>query len=284
MPLDASRFQKAQYEVSKEWLSETKDGKTTWYLAMLELKLVANLMAVPLMNEIIKNEDKKKENETEKEVENKSSEQIKQDCELNAAKRLLVKLKGTYPRLPVRIIADSLYPSITLIKLCKELEFEYIFVLKDKKIPTLTEEFLMLASMSDENRGLVENDKEIVLTMWENEIEYNGEKVNIIRQIKKNKKDEKETVWMWMTNRKVTVYNVDKIIYCAKCRDYIEKQGFREQKVTSGIELEHVYSKNIKAIKVIWKRKSILPKILCTSNTFNNRHRNNSNKNTNTLR
>ena len=35
-------------------------------------------------------------------------------------------------------------------------------------------------------------------------------------------------------------------------RDYIENQGFKEQKVTSGIDLNHVYSKNIKAIKVIY--------------------------------
>lgn len=35
--LDGVRFQKAHYEVSKEWLSETKDGKTTWYLSMLDL-------------------------------------------------------------------------------------------------------------------------------------------------------------------------------------------------------------------------------------------------------
>ena len=33
---------------------------------------------------------------------------------------------------------------------------------------------------------------------------------------------------------------------------YIENQGFREQKVTSGISLEHVYSKNVNAIKVIY--------------------------------
>ena len=35
-------------------------------------------------------------------------------------------------------------------------------------------------------------------------------------------------------------------------RDYIENQGFKEQKVTSGIDLEHVYTKNINAIKVIY--------------------------------
>ena len=50
--LDATRFQKAHYEISKEWLSQTHDDKTTWYIAMLEMKLVANEMAIPWMSEI----------------------------------------------------------------------------------------------------------------------------------------------------------------------------------------------------------------------------------------
>ena len=127
--LDGSRFQKAHYEISKEWLNETKEGKTNWYVSMLELKLVANSMAISLMNEMIKNEDKKKEKETEKEVEEKTEEQLKQDCELNASKRLLPKLKKYYPKLPIRIIADSLYPSESLMNLCEDLGYEYIFVL-----------------------------------------------------------------------------------------------------------------------------------------------------------
>lgn len=57
---------------------------------------------------------------------------------------------------------------------------------------------------------------------------------------------------MWITNREITRKNLYKIIYCARLRDYIENQGFKEQKVTSGIDLEHVYSRNIKAIKVIY--------------------------------
>ena len=146
MVLDASRFQKAHYEVSEEWLSQTKEEKTTWYISMLELKLIANEMAVSIMNEMIRNKDKKRENE----------------------------------------------------------------------------------------------------------IEYQGIKTNIIRQIKKNKENGKYAIWMWMTNREITKNNINKIIYCAKLRDYIENQGFREQKITSGIDLEHVYSKNVKAIKVIY--------------------------------
>lgn len=250
--LDATRFQKAHYEVSKEWLSQEKEGKTTWYISMLELKLVANSMAVSLMNEMIKNEDRLKANETEKNYRFKSEEEVKQDCELNATKRLLPQFRRLYPRLPVRVIADSLYPSIELMNICEKLKLEYVFVLKDKKIPTLTREFLDLVSLSDGNRYLQENEKEIILTMWVNDIDYQDTKTNIIRQIRRNKQDGKYSVWMWMTNRKITTKNVNKIIYCARLRDYIENQGFREQKVTSGIDLEHVYSKNINAINVIY--------------------------------
>ena len=250
--LDATRFQKAHYEISKEWLNETKEGKTTWYLSMLELKLVANNMAISIMNEMIKNEDKKKENETEEVVKNKSIEELKQDCELNASKRMLPRFRKIYPRLPVRIIADSLYPSIGLIELCEKENIEYIFVLKDKRIPTLLSEFLALVSMPEGNREIMENKEKRVLTLWENNIDYKGKKVNVIRQITKDKETGKNSKWMWITNRVITRKNLYKIIYCARIRDYIENQGFREQKITSGIDLEHVYSKNVKAIKVIY--------------------------------
>lgn len=252
LALDGTRFQKAHKEISKEWMKETKDGKTTWYLSMLELKLVANNMAVSIMNEMIRNEDKRKENETEEEIRNKSAEQIKQDCELNAAKRLIPKFREKYPRLPVRIIADSLYPSISLIELCEEEDIEYIFVLKDKKIPTILEEFMVLVSMPEGNRALKESKDKIIITLWENGIDYRGKKINVIRQITKNKRTGKYSKWMWITNREVTRKNIYKIIYCARLRDYIENRGFREQKVTSGIDLKHVYSKDIKAIKVIY--------------------------------
>ena len=308
--LDATRFQKAHYEISKEWLNETKDGNTTWYLSMLELKLVANNMAISLMNEMIKNEDKKKENETEEEIKNKSIEELKQDCELNASKRMLPRFRKIYPRLPVRIIADSLYPSIGLIELCEKENLEYIFVLKDKRIPTLLTEFLTLVSMLGGNREIKETKEQIILTLWENNIDYKGKKINVIRQITKDKRTEKYSKWMWITNREITRNNLYKIIYCAKLRDYIENQGFREQKVTSGIDLEHVYSKDIKAIKVIYtiiqithlilqiiehsnicgefNKKygsvKVFRRILCSFNRDIYKHRTYSNQNPNTLR
>ena len=206
--LDGTRFQKAHYEINKEWLKETIEGKTIWYISMLELKLVANKMAISIMNEMMKNEDKKKENETEEEIKNKSIEEVKQDCELNASKRMIPRFRKIYPRLPVRIIADSLYPSIGLIELCEEENIEYIFVLKDKKIPTLLTEFLTLVSLPTGNREIIETNEKIVLTLWENNIDYSrGKKINVIRQITKNKETKKYSKWMWITNREITRKN-----------------------------------------------------------------------------
>ncbi len=256
MLLDATRFQKSHYQISEEWLNEEKDGKTTWYLSILDLKLAGNNLAIPIMNEMIKNEDKKKEGETDEEVEKKSEAQIKQDCEVNAAKRLIPNFRKRYPRLPVRFVADSLYPAESLIDLCEKEKIEYIFVMKDKKIPTLFKEFLSLASLPDAERKIEEDEEKIIFTLWVNDIDYRGKKVSVIRQITRRKNidedGDKDSVWMWITNREVTKNNVEKIIRCAKLRDYIENQGFREQKVTSGIDLKHVYSKNINAIQVIY--------------------------------
>ena len=93
--LDETRFKKANKEVSSEWLYETIENKKTWYLAMLEMKLVANDMAISMMSEMIRNEDRRNENETGEEIGKKSIEEIKQDCELNAAKRLIQDLEGS---------------------------------------------------------------------------------------------------------------------------------------------------------------------------------------------
>ena len=93
----------------------------------------------------------------------KNFEEIKQDCELNASKRLIPKFRESYPRLPVRIIADSLYPSVSLIEMCEKENIEYIFVLKDKKIPTLLRDFHELVSMPEGNRELTEDEEKIII-------------------------------------------------------------------------------------------------------------------------
>jgi len=54
----------------------------------------------------------------------------KQDCEFNAAKRLLPKLARTYNHLDMIIVGDGLFSKTTMVSLCNTLGLNYIFVAK----------------------------------------------------------------------------------------------------------------------------------------------------------
>ena len=76
---------------------KTEEGKEIkrYYHKLLEAKLVlAPNLVLCLDTEFIENENK---------------EVSKQDCETNAAKRLLERLKKDYPRLPIVLQGDALY-------------------------------------------------------------------------------------------------------------------------------------------------------------------------------
>jgi hypothetical protein len=52
----------------------------------------------------------------------------KNDCELNAAKRLLPKIRALYPKHQIIIAADGLYAKGPFLKLLNELKLDYIVV------------------------------------------------------------------------------------------------------------------------------------------------------------
>lgn len=53
-------------------------------------------------------------------INKKSDCKVKQESEINVSKRLIDKIKNKYPRLSIRIIANSLYPSKPLIEKCEK--------------------------------------------------------------------------------------------------------------------------------------------------------------------
>ena len=61
-------------------------------------------------------------------VENEEENVTKQDCEINAFKRLAKKIKEEYPRLKIIIGADALYASKTIMDICKENGWKYITI------------------------------------------------------------------------------------------------------------------------------------------------------------
>jgi hypothetical protein len=108
---------------------KSKDGKTTYFHYVLEAKLVtSDGHALSLGSEWI---------------ENPSGEFDRQDCERKAFTRLAAKLKKHYPRLPICVLADGLYPYEGAFQICEQYDWKYIFVLKEHSLKTVQEELLL---------------------------------------------------------------------------------------------------------------------------------------------
>jgi len=64
----------------------------------------------------------------------------KQDCEQKVFLRLAVKLKKMFPRLPLVILADGLYPNQTIFETCRNNGWDFIFTFKDGNLPSIHKE------------------------------------------------------------------------------------------------------------------------------------------------
>jgi len=74
-------------------------------------------------------------------VKNENESVIKQDCETNAAKRLMKKLKDKFRRLNICLLGDSLYSCDSIYKLCDEYNWKFIFRFKEGRARTLWQKF-----------------------------------------------------------------------------------------------------------------------------------------------
>ena len=188
---------------------------------VLEAKLVVGEMVFSIGSEFVENED---ENVT------------KQDCEINAFKRLAKRIKKEYPRLKIIIGADALYASKPIMDICKEKGWKYIIRLKEGKIPTLYKEF----------KTVVERENESNKANYEyvTKLDYQEEKVNIIRYTEANKRSE----FVYMTNLPISNKNIEETVVLGRKRWKIENEGFNVQKNRT-FDIGHLYSKNQTAIK-----------------------------------
>ena len=224
-------------------LKDQETGKETsfYYHKILEAKIIlAPNVVVSIGTEFIENED---ENVT------------KQDCETNAAKRLLRRLKDEYPRLPVCVLADSLYATMPFMGLCSGLGWNYILNLKDGSQKNIADDFRLLAETEgyrwtvaglckpENGTGAFRNGMEEISGKEQvcNVFEYRHD-VTV-----KGKK--KELRFVWVTNMSITMGNLESFIKTGRERWKIENEGFNNQK--NGIyRIEHLCSRDPNAMKV----------------------------------
>ena len=231
---DYEPFAGCPYKVSKK-------GKKGWQVYVVEAKIICgNGLSLSIATEWYQNSEDISE---------------KQDCEQKAFVRLAKKIKALYPRLPVIVTADSLYPNKTCMGICRQYGWSYIFVLKEGSLKTVWEEVGLLYHLeacSNMQDRVLRKEKDGWLTekiMFINNIQYKKHKLNWIEYELSYNQDRAHKRFVHITDIKIEKKNAWDISTNGRLRWTIENQGFNTQK-KQGYALQHKYSrKHLGAMK-----------------------------------
>jgi hypothetical protein len=169
---------------------------------------------------------------------------VKQDCEINAAKRLLPKIKKQYPRLPLIYTGDSIYATAPFIQEVLDHGGDYIFNALRGDHKTLYEnlkdpDFSRYESLRDKGRRFIHE--------WATDVKLNNSsdiKVNVMRLFivtpQKDNEDKSQYIGTWITNLSVNELNIEWLVKGARSRWKIENECFNTLK-NQGYEIEHNY-------------------------------------------
>lgn len=203
-----------------------KSEKTKYYKYVLEAKIVVGKIVISLDSEWIENSIIK-------------SDKQKQDCEINAFKRMAPRIKKEYPKLNFIITGDALYATDPMIKICNEYKWKYIFNLKKDRLKQIFNDF--------EDDLAYENETTEKNYFLSTKIKYKTHKLNAVRYQEYQK--EKLVTFNYITNLKTNNHNIKNIIKMGRSRWKIENEGFNEQK-NGTFCISHLCSRNETALKI----------------------------------
>ena len=219
----------------------SKNGKVTYTVYALEAKLIcSNGFSVSMATEWIRNPE--------------SGDYDKQDCELKAFVRLSEKIKKLYPRMPILLLADGLYPNNTGFDICKKYEWPFIFTFKDGNLKSIWEEVNLLKPITQNNQvqwlNTIGGWKENHTYFFFNNLDYGKHNLHLAEaHITRTKKDAKTDETVVETEKfvhisAITIHkdNCKQISQTGRLRWKIENEGFNIQK-NSGYALSHKYSR-----------------------------------------
>ncbi len=216
--VDGSGTHSFNEDYSGKCLSKTsKNGVVSYTQAVLEAKLVTeNGFCISLATTWLEN--------------NKEGEHDKQDCELNAFKRLAVKIKELYPRLPITMVADALYANLPAMDICTACQWDFLLVLKAGVLKDLNEEIDLRPDkkMHKSKTGNI---------TFLNNLELETQQLSWLQW------EEACNCFAWVTNIEITDADMGiHLQHAGRLRWKIENEGFNTQK-NLGYNLEHKYSR-----------------------------------------
>ncbi len=221
--------------LERHYKKGTEEETVNYHCDVLEAKIVfGESLIISIGSEFIENNGEDAEKQK-----NMSEEERKQDCETKAFKRLAGKVKKAFPRLPIILLADSLYASEPVMNICRENNWDFIIRYKTGSIPSITEEYERIPEK--EVSGHAE---------YINDIDYNGKPVNMLRFWEEKTSNGKtvRTEFQWLTSIRITKKNAEKVAAAGRKRWKIENEGFNRQKNWQG-DITHACSWNPDAMK-----------------------------------
>lgn len=186
-------------------------------------------------------------------IENESEDVEKNDCEINAAKRLLERLRRDYPRLPICLQGDALYAAEPIMKICNGNGWKYILTQKDSRQKVLAESYRWIREGGG-GKVLEKMGKEAGNGEYINHVEEvagKKEAANMYRYWYETEAEGGEAAvheYQWITNIRLTARNLEEMTEAGRGRWKIENEGFNNQK--NGIyDIEHLNSRDSNAMK-----------------------------------
>jgi hypothetical protein len=194
---------------------------------------------IPLAPEAIRNEDGME----------------KQDCEINAGKRIIKKIRQDHPKLKIIIGGDSLYSKQPFIWELKKSGMSYVLVAKPSDHKVLHEWFGELRSMNEIKILEFTDHKRVVHHYeWANHLPLNGDpkapEINYF-EYTQIKDGEIKSHNGWVTDIEIHENNIVELVKIGQARWKIENENFNTLK-NQGYHLEHNFGHGKKNLSYIF--------------------------------
>ena len=160
----------------------------------------------------------------------------KQDCEMNAAKRFVKKLRQAFPQLGLVIGGDALFSKQPIIEEVLSLRMHYVFAAKPSDHNYM---FEWLAAYDELHKiECVDEKGRKHCYEWMNCVPLTGDKapvaVNFLQCtiVGKNKKGDEEVLYKnsWVTDISVSKENIETLVKAGRCRWKNENEVFNVMK------------------------------------------------------
>jgi len=169
----------------------------------------------------------------------------KEDCELRACQRLLQRLYATYPRRPICLLFDGLYPVESIFDQVTEYGWMFIATLREGRQPNAWDEAVQTMMMSPDLVHHCQRETEEGLAeqtlRWTHQIPFGKHTFDVLFAGEVGPSS--ATLWAWVTNIPLSHRNVEPIANRGgRSREGIENV-FNVEK-NGGFGLEHAFCAN----------------------------------------